>query len=102
VKESICVDGQWHIERYPPKSAVQCFAFQKTTALKCKARINIYKSISGILGLCYSSFWVEYHNGSLEHHKHWFCLDDLNYYVGGITRKFIIVRLVVPTVWPIQ
>jgi hypothetical protein len=31
LKENICVDGQWRIERCPPSFAVQCSVFQKTT-----------------------------------------------------------------------
>jgi hypothetical protein len=56
LKESICVDGQWCIERCPPNFAIQCFAPQKTMTLKCKARINLSNSISGTLAPCYSSF----------------------------------------------
>jgi hypothetical protein len=25
LKENICVDGQWRIERYPPNSIIGCF-----------------------------------------------------------------------------
>jgi hypothetical protein len=84
------------------KLALEFCCTPKTTMLKCKTRINIYKLASGTFTPCYSCFWVEYHNGSLKHHKHWFCPDDLNYCVGGTTWKFVVVRLVVPIVWPIQ
>jgi hypothetical protein len=70
LKETICVDSQWHIECCPPNFAIQCYTFQKTTGLKCKTRINLYEYVSGTLVPCYSSLWVEYHNGSLQHHKH--------------------------------
>jgi hypothetical protein len=33
---------------------------------------------------------------------HWFCLDDLSCCVRGITRKYTIVRPLVPTIWFIQ
>jgi hypothetical protein len=38
----------------------------------------------------------------LENHKHWFCSDDLNRCIGGTSLKFVVAKLVVPTVWPIQ
>jgi hypothetical protein len=40
---------------------------------------------NGIITPCYLGFWVQYHNRSLEHHKHWFCHDDFCHYVGGTT-----------------
>ncbi len=70
--------------------------------LKCKARINLYKSISGTHVPCYLGFWVWYQNGSLEHHKHWFCPNDLSHCVSGIAQKFAIVRPTIPTIWHIQ
>jgi hypothetical protein len=70
--------------------------------VKCKAKINLYKSISGTPTPCYSGFWVQYHSGSLEHHKHWFCPNDFNYCIGGTKQKFVVVRLIVPIVWPIK
>jgi hypothetical protein len=70
--------------------------------LKCKTNINLYKSISGIHAPCYLGFWVQFHIGSLKHHIHWFCLDDLNHCVNGTTRKYAVVRLLVPTIWLIQ
>jgi hypothetical protein len=45
---------------------------------------------------------VQYHNGSLEHHKHWFCLDDLSHCISGTLLKFAVVKHVVPIVCPIQ
>jgi hypothetical protein len=77
LKENICV------ECCPPKSTIQCFAFQKTMVFKCKACINLYKLVNGIHAPCYLSFLVEYHNGSPKHHKHCFFLYDLSHYVGG-------------------
>jgi hypothetical protein len=101
-KESICVDGQWHIEHCPPNFVIQCFTFQKTIALKCKTRINFYKFVHGTLAPRYLGLWVEYHNGSLKHHKHWFSTNDFNHCVGGTTWNFAIARPFVPSVWPIQ
>ncbi len=40
---------------------------------------------------------VQFHSWSFEHHKHWFCLYDF----GGTLWKFVVVRLVIPIVWPI-
>ncbi len=57
-KENICVDGQWWIECCPPKFAVWCFALQKTTRLKCKTNINLYKFVSGTFAPCYLGLWV--------------------------------------------
>ncbi len=56
LKENICVDGQWCIECCPPKYAIQCSALQKTTTFKCKTRMNVHKSVSGIPTPCYSGF----------------------------------------------
>ncbi len=50
---------------------------------------------------CYSCFWVQSHSKSLEHYKHWFCFDDLSHCVCR-TWKIVVVKLVVPIVWPIQ
>jgi hypothetical protein len=83
LKENICVDDQWWIECCPPNYAIQCFALQKTMVLKCKARINLCKFISGTPASCYSSFWVQYHSRSLKHHKHWFCPNDLSCCING-------------------
>jgi hypothetical protein len=85
LKENICVDGQWHIERCRPNFAIQCFTLQKTIGLKCKTMINFYKSINGTLAPCYLGFWVRYHSISFECHKHWFCHDDFSHCVGGTT-----------------
>ncbi len=86
----------------PTQFTLQCSALQKTTMVKCKAKINLYKSISEIPTPCYSGFWVQYHSGSLKHHKHWFCPNDFNYCISGIEWKFVVVRLIVIIVWPIQ
>jgi hypothetical protein len=56
LKENICVDGQWRLECYTSKYAIQCFAFQKTTILKCKTRINFYKLVNGTPTPCYLGF----------------------------------------------
>jgi hypothetical protein len=71
-------------------------------ALKCKTRINFYKFVSGTHVPHYLGLWVQYHNKSLKHHKHWFCLDGLSRCINGTTQKFIVDRHVVPIVWPIQ
>ncbi len=52
LKENICVDSQWHIEGCPPSFVIQCFALQKTTTFKCKARINLCKYVNGIPTPC--------------------------------------------------
>ncbi len=70
LKETISVDNKWRIECSPPNFAIQCSTFQKTIVLKCKTTINLYEYVSGTFVPCYSSLWVEYHNGSLQHHKH--------------------------------
>jgi hypothetical protein len=64
--------------------------------------MNLCKYTSGTFVSCYSGFWVQYHSGSLEHHKHWFHPNDLSHCVGGTLQKFVVAKLVVPTVWPIQ
>jgi hypothetical protein len=71
-------------------------------ALKCKTRINFYKSVSGTPAPCYLGLWVQYHSESLKHHKHRLCPDDLSGCIGGTTQKFIVVRPAIPIVWPIQ
>ncbi len=76
LKESVCVNNQWHIEHCPPNSIIQCSTLQRTTMLKCKAMINLYKSINGTPPPCYLGFCVQYHNGSLKNHNHCFCPDD--------------------------
>jgi hypothetical protein len=97
LKESICVHGQWQIERCPPSST-----FQKTTRFKCKTNSNLYKSVSGNPTPCYWGFWVQFHSRSLKHNMHWFYFNDLNHYVGGTTWKYVVVRPLAPIVWPIQ
>jgi hypothetical protein len=69
---------------------------------KCKAKINLYKFVSGTLAPYYSRFWVQFHSRSQEHHMHWFCLDDLNCCVDGTSQKYAIVRALVLTIWHIQ
>jgi hypothetical protein len=93
----------WPMEywMYPPNFIIQCSSLQKTMVFKCKARINLYKFVNGTFAPCYSCLWVQYHNESLKHHKHWFCFDDLNHCVGRMW-KFVVVRPIVPIVWPIQ
>jgi len=94
-RENVCVDGQWCIECCPPNFAIQCSTLQKTIRFKCKAMINFYKSINGILIPSCLGFWVQYHSRSFKHHKHWFCHDDFCHYVGGTTWKFAIVRPII-------
>jgi hypothetical protein len=76
--------------------------FQKTLGLKCKAKINFYKSVNGIHAPCYSGFWVQFHIRSLEYHIHWFWPNDLNHYVNGTTQKYAVARPLVPNVWLIR
>jgi hypothetical protein len=54
----------------------------------CNSMINFYKFANGIPTPGYLGFWVQYHNKSLKHHKHWFCLDDLSHYVDGTMEIF--------------
>jgi hypothetical protein len=69
---------------------------------KCKANINLYKFVIRTPIPCYSRFLIQFHTRSFEHHMHWFCFHDLSHYVNGTLRKYAIVRLLVPIVWPIQ
>jgi hypothetical protein len=39
---------------------------------------------------------------SIELHKFWFCYDDLLHCVGGISRKYALDRLVLPSLWLVQ
>jgi hypothetical protein len=59
LKENICVDGQCCIEHCPFNFAIQCSILQKTTKLKCKARINLCKSIKGTHAPCDLGFCVQ-------------------------------------------
>jgi hypothetical protein len=45
---------------------------------------------------------VQFNIGSLEHHIHWFCPNDLSHNVGGIAWKYVVAKLSVPTIWLIQ
>jgi hypothetical protein len=47
--------------------------------------INRDKFVRGTHAPCDSGFWVEYHNGSLKHHKQWFCANVFNRYISGTT-----------------
>jgi hypothetical protein len=38
------------------------------------------------------------HNGSLEHHLHWFCPNDLSHCVDGTMGKYVVVKSLVPTI----
>jgi hypothetical protein len=75
---------------------------KKPWCSNAKQRSTFAKSVSGIPIPCYLGFWVEYHNKSFKHHKHWFCPYDLSCCVGGTIWKFAIARPRVPTIWPIQ
>ncbi len=93
VLKIVCVDGQWHIDHCPPTFVIQCFVLQKHTCIKCFAKINTFKTISGNLVPYYYGFWVQFHIKVLKHHKHWICPNDLNSCVGGIAWKYAITRL---------
>jgi hypothetical protein len=59
VKEIICGDGMWHIDRCPPNFGLQCFALQINTNVKCITKINTHKMTIGIPTSCYLDFWVQ-------------------------------------------
>jgi hypothetical protein len=63
---------------------------------------HLYKFVCRNLAPCYLDLLVEYHIGSLEHHKHWFCANDTNRCIDGTKWKFAIIRPIVRTIWPIQ
>jgi hypothetical protein len=91
VIEIMCGDGLWHIDQCPPTSVVQRFALQKNTNVKCTWKINTHKTTSRPLAPCYFGFWAQFQYGAFEHHKHWFYLDDLSYYVGGIHESMLLL-----------
>jgi hypothetical protein len=96
LKESISINGQWHIEQCATNSFIQCSTFQKSIGVKCITKINVSKTTNGTLVPCYSGLWVALWGKTLEHHKHWFCVDNLNRCVGGIMWKCVVVRSQVP------
>jgi hypothetical protein len=102
VNEIMCGDEVWHIDYCPPNFIMQCSALQKNIDVKCTWNINTYKTTFGTPIPCYSGLWAQFQFGSLEHHKHWFYLDDFNRCVGGFPWKYIIARSHVSIVWLVQ
>ncbi len=39
---------------------------------------------------------------TLKLHKFWFCADDMNCYVRGTKHRYVVDRLVVSLIWPMQ
>ncbi len=83
VIKMICGDGMWHIDQCPPSYTIHCYKLQENTNAKCATNIKTRKMTSGIPTPCYFNFWVQFQNGVLTHHKHWFYHDNLSYCVGG-------------------
>lgn len=102
VNEIMCGDDLWHFDYYPPNFIMQCSALQKNIDVKCTWNINTYKTTFGTPIPCYFRFWAQFRFGSLEHHKHWFYLDDFNCCVGGFSWKYVIARSHVSIVWLVQ
>jgi hypothetical protein len=61
---------------------------------------NIY---SGIHVPLYHGAWCGSKSMSYEVHKFWFCHDDFNHWVGNTERKYVMDRLIMPTIiWHVQ
>ncbi len=81
---------------------VQCFTLLKNTSVKCTRKINTHKTTFGSIAPCYFGFCAQLWYEALEHHKHWFCLDDWIIIVGGSLKKYVVACPHVSIVWPIQ
>jgi hypothetical protein len=78
------------------------FCAPKNHGVQMQATINLYKFVNETLAPCYSRFLVQFHSRSLEHHMQYFSFNDLSHCVGGTMWKYVVVRPLVSTGWPIQ
>jgi hypothetical protein len=102
VKEHVCEDGVWKIERWPPSSNAHCSAIQRDSMKHYDAKIITKKTIRGILIPFYDGLWFDFKGFPPIHHKFWFCANDLIHCVGGIGEKYYVDRPFVPSTWPMQ
>ena len=97
--ESDCDTSKWHIARISHKSNARCQAQQKTTNIKCTAKIARGKK--GTPAPTYRGRKEEYGSKREVVVDFWFCWDDIERCVKGSKRKWVIDWPEIPEVWPV-
>ena len=99
-QETDCDEREWHISRLPKSSAKACFAQQAVTKKKCTARIvrnNVTTAAPTYIGLM-----VNYKKNRNDVMQFFFCNDDIERYVKGTKRKWVISVPEIPATWPVK
>jgi hypothetical protein len=102
VQECVCEDGVWRIERCPPLSNTHCSIIPRDLMKHCDTKIIAKRTIRGIPNPCYDCLWSDLKGSTLIHHKFWFCVDDLTYFVGRTKRKYCVDTPLVTSTWLVQ
>jgi hypothetical protein len=97
--ESDCDMSQWHIARISHKSSCKCHTQQAATNVKCTARIA--KGSKGIPTPIYQGRKTQYGGTKVIVMDFWFCPDDIECYVKGSKRSWVLDWPQVPDAWPV-
>jgi len=68
----------------------------------CEAKIISKISIYGIPTACYDGLWCNAKRSPIVCHKFWFCIDDLIRCVGFHSRKYVVDRPIIQSIWLVQ
>jgi hypothetical protein len=99
ILESDCEMSQWHIARISHRSSCKCHAQQRSTDVKCTARIA--KGSKGTVAPTYRGRKTQYGGSKVIVTDFWFCPDDIERCVKGTKRSWVLDWPQVPDVWPI-
>jgi hypothetical protein len=97
--ESDCNMSQWHIARISHRSSCKCHVQQAATNFKCTARIA--KGSKGTAAPTYRGRNTQYGGTKVIVSDFWFCPDDIEHYVKGSKRSWVLDWPQVPDIWPV-
>jgi hypothetical protein len=97
--ESDCDMSQWHIARISHRSSYKCHAQQAATNYKCTAWIA--KGSKGTAAPTNRGRNTQYGGTKVIVLDFWFCPDDIERYVKGSKRSWVLDWPQVPNIWPV-
>jgi hypothetical protein len=96
----------WHIARIPYTSRKSCWTNHASTKKKCNARI--VTNNKSIPAPTYTGMWHHYKLQSMKRTNFVFCPDDIERYIKGPRRKWVMLFFVddqkplIPPIWPVK
>ena len=97
--ERDCDTSKWHIARISHKSNARCQAQHHRSNIKCTSKIA--KGKKGTAAPTYHGRKEEYGSKREVVVDFWFCSDDIDRYVKGTKRRWVLDWPDVPEVWPV-